>query len=1502
VRILEAESTDLFVGTEAQPLQVVRVRLGGAGQATRRAAVTVQGAGLTTERPGSVERVEPGGEAHVEVGVAFRRGAQPGDVLAAEAVVDADGATDRRPLVLTVEEPGWRLFMVSHFHYDPVWWNTQAAYTETWGTDRRFRSLRQEPGLALVKAHLEIARRDADYKFVLAELDYLKPYWDAFPEDRNYIRQLLSDGRLELMGGTYNEPNTNLTSAETTIRNAIYGVGYQRDVLGGNPQTAWQLDAFGHDPQFPGIMAEAGVSSSSWARGPFHEWGPHWFRGPGAAPPMWMQVAEPPGMQFTSEFDWIAPSGRSLLTSFMPDHYSAGWWMDAAISLEQAESEVHRLFRDLRPEATTKNVLLPVGTDYTPPNRWVTAIHRDWNRRYVWPKFVTAIARDFFDAVRAERRAIGRGFSPQTRDMNPIYTGKDVSFIDTKQAQRVAENVLMSAEKFATIASLFGARYPSEATDKAWRQLLFGAHHDGITGSESDQVYLDLLGGWREAHELGADVLDRSLASLGARIDTNGDGRAVTVFNPLSWSRTDVCRVEIDVPDGRGIELRDERGRAVPVLVEATEPGDTAGGTAGGTDGTARVALRFIAHDVPALGYRTYRAVPNDGFAADGGWRAADGTRIENDAFSIDVDPQRGGAIVRLVERASGRDLLRKGEVGNELRCYREYPMHPLFGEGPWHLTPDGTRWSSVDEPAEVTVERSAIGQRIRVTGPFQGCRRTQEIVLWDGIERVDFATRLDDYSGQDLLFRIRFGAAIEGGMPISEVGNAVIGRGFGFPNEDVGTARYTLDNPAYNWFALGTTARVDLLASPGKRSASRAFSIAEIVTPDAREYDDGVRAVVLALVRAGVTATVGSDTGRRYGTLDVDSNLPDVRVSVGGPADNTFTAALLDAAGGDYASELERQLKERGWARLWVPAARPLVETWRPDADLRGVRELPVLVVAGRDFSATAKALHALADDLGDAIVDVEQPAKLNETTGRVDDFTIGLLNRGNPGFNVEPDGSMYLSLMRSCSGWPSGVWINPPRRTMPDGSNFQFQHWSHTFDYALVAGAGDWRARGIVRGGHEFNNPLTARVLDAHGGPLPATTSFVSVEPTSAVATVLKPAGEPLSRMADPAMDPAAGIALRIYESSGRPTQASVRFFRPLSDTALTNALEEDRRPIRASGDRVAIDLEPFSIATLHARPEAVARADGGDGRAARARESLGPRAELAQPVYADYWLHNKGPAPIGYQPLAVQIRPSILDGPGPFTLPVTVASERTDRPVAGSVSMIVPEGWTADPPERIYRLAPGAHLALDVTVTTPNGAPAGRYFVAARIADEDGQVHEDVVTIDYQPDGNRSHADRDVRLPILSRSIERAIAPAAGETVDTAESEGGPELGGELEAELLDRDVAVDAGRRAEIRVVLRNGVASEIRGEAQLISPHETWPAIRPWTQGFTVAPGAAKTVTFGVEPPLGFAGGTYWALVKLMYFGRLIYTEAISVSLRGQRAPTPARATVAGRAG
>jgi alpha-mannosidase len=1478
MEIVAAESTNLFIGSEESPRQVVRVVLRGApSEAGESVWVSVEGPRLRTAEPLTIGPLAPGEEVRLEVGVGVGAGAAPGETVDAEVVLRGSSDPVRHPFPLTVEEPGWRMFMIAHFHYDPVWWNTQAAYTETWGATIQYRSPFQEPGLALVKSHLDMARRDPDYKFVLAELDYLKPYWDAYPEDRDHIRQLLASDRLEFVGGTYNEPNTNLTSAESTIRNAIYGIGYQRDVLGGAPATAWQLDAFGHDPQFPGIMADAGVSSSSWARGPFHEWGPNWVRGPGRLPFAELADGEHPRMQFPMEFDWIAPSGRALLTSFMADHYSAGWWMDAAPTLEAAEAEVHRLFTELASMAATKNLLLPVGTDYTPPNKWMTAIQRDWNRRYVWPKFISAIPREFFDAVREEQAARGRAFSPQTRDMNPIYTGKDVSFIDTKQAQRIAENTLMSGEKFATIASLLGARFPSEAVDKAWRQLLFGAHHDGITGSESDQVYLDLLGGWREAVELGAGVLDGALGYLGGLIDTAGDGRAVAVFNAMSWPRTDVVRVTIDLPaDGpRGIELWDVSGAAVPFALEA------AGVPEDGKPATATIA--FVARDVPALGYRTFWAVPSSHAIEDSAWRPIDAAAIENDAFDVSVDAGRGGGIVSLVDKRTGKQLVRPGEVANELRAYREYPNHPLFAEGPWHLTPDGRFTSATAFPVDVTVEASPIGQRIRVEGSFDEVRRADEIRLWAGIDRVELTTTLHDYRGHDRLFRVRFPVAVEGGAPVSETGNAVVGRPFGRPNIDTAEVPFTLDHPAFNWFALGATARVALGVDGGSTSqarATRAIGIAEVVVSDDPGHDAAVRDLVVALVRQGVTSTLSRHDGHRYGVLHIDSNLPDVRLAIGGPDENRFVAAVLDEADARYRAELDRQLTDQGWARVWVPEGDDAHQRTEPIPDLRGARELPVLIVAATDRDATVAALAAVTADLDDGVIEVDQPAELDGATGTVEDYTIAVLNRGIPGFNVEADGSMYLSLLRSCSGWPSGVWIDPPRRSTPDGANFQFQHWSHRFEYALAAGAGDWRQAGIVRAGHDYNTPLVGRVLDPHGGSLPATTSFLGVEPASAVVTVLKPAGTAASRMAGMEADPAQGVAVRMYESSGRPTQVSIRSRWPIGEAGTTNVMEEDARPLSPSDTSVDLRLEPYEIATIAATLNATAGERGGTG-------DLAPRGEPAQPVYSDYWLHNKGAAPMGYQAVSVQIKPSFLTGEGPFTVPIVVASERTDEAVAGSVVLNVPPGWEATPSERIYGLAPGAHLAFEATVTPAAGAATGRYFLAARIVDEAGQRHEDVVTVDLRPggDGTAGRPASDQRSAALEWAVERALATAGVEPASGSPNVGARhDPGGELLVGLMSDGITVEPGRAGVLRVSMRNQAASEIRGEAQVLSPLETWRTITPWTQGFTVAPGGETTVDFDVRPPVDVVAGTYWALVKVMYFGRLLYSESVPFTI------------------
>ena len=1439
MRIVSVESTDLFAGTAQRPMQLIRVTLvnEGAGMLATpamSAAISVQGPGVRDPGPFGISDMSPGEQKAFEVPVEIAAPYQPGSTRQVTVTVTSDAGRTQAEAGLTVAEPGWTMWMVSHFHYDPVWWNTQGQFTEA-----RL-SLPDEDGslpdvrsaFELVGAHLDKARRDADYKFVLAEIDYLKPYFDAFPHDREDLRRLMAEGRVEIVGGNYNEPNTNLISAEAIIRNAVYGVGFQRDVFGGDPRSAWMLDAFGHDPGYPGLMAAAGLTSSAWARGPFHQWGPSGADGGDRR------------MQFSTEFEWISPDGGGLLTAYMAHHYGAGWRLHSPPDLVAAELEAYGQFRGLAQVATTRNVLLPVGSDHVIPARWVTDIHRDWNQRYVWPRFVTAIPREFFDAVRAEAGIPGSTawISPQTRDMNPVYTGKDVSYIDTKQGQRAIETAVTEAERLGTLAWLAGAPYPHAALDKAWRILAYGGHHDAITGVESDQVYLDLLGSWREAWELASAARRDAAAYLAG--PAPDPGLAVTIINGLARPRDGMARVTIGVDRGDmgWLELRDDAGRLVPALAEGVRRRD---------DGSlAEVTLTFRARDVPALGTRTYRLQAADTGA--GGWQEADGTAIENDAYLVTADPARGGT-VSVTDKRTGTRVLTG--PGNELVIQDEYAQHPRHGEGPWHLAPKGPGLGSSSVPAVVRAERCPAGSRLVASFSLDGLDVTQETVLWDHAERVEFRTHVDSYSGRDRLLRVGFPADVPGGLPVYQTATAVIGRSFGVVDVDSADHWYTLDNPAYQWFGLGSVARVT-----DRGGLAQAIGVAEVVCPEAPNgLGDPLRDLLVALAAAGVTATCSQADGSRYGAIDVDSNLPDVRIAIGGPEVNPFTAEVLAAAGPGYAKALAARLASAAAARLWVPGSRDRADAFGPDADVRGPGDLPVLVLAG-DLAA---AVAGLTGDLADAVVDAGDPVNGEAgLTGAVPlaDRSVAVLNRGTPGCVVTPDGTLHLSLMRSCSAWPSGIWIDGDCRTAPDGSSFAWQHWSHTFEYALASGPGDWRAAGYSLAAEDYNHDL----LTVPGaGPVagqglePARAGSLSVEPATVTLGALKPRGNPLAAGRTGALTGGDTVTVRLRETSGRPVTARVRF-PGVSAAWLTDLLEEsDGAPLRVEDDAVFVDLPAFGTATAALRAGSRGPAGAGSG------------TEPVQPVYTRYWLHGKGPAPAGNLPVAVHLSPVrvALPIPGPdpgeaaaLTLTVGCGAE----PASGTVELAAPGEVTVTASRDLrYDLAPGGYAAWDLTVRVPPGTAPGRYFVGARIRDDLGHLIEDTAMVAV---GERRWPDPALPAEETLELMQADYAAGAAEA-DVA---------------VLTPGLRLEPGSDGELQVRVTSGLASELRGEAQLVSPFGSWEMLGPWTQGFSVAPGASAVLRFAVHVPLTARHAQSWALVKVMYYGRVRYTEAIPV--------------------
>ncbi len=1461
MRIAGVESTDLFVGTKQRPLQVIRVTVvnDGPGSAAGTAAeVYVRGPGVGNQQPFGITLVNQGAEGTFEVPVEFSVPYQPGSTRRVTVAVQTEAGRSEIEADITAAEPGWTMWMVSHFHYDPVWWNTQGQFTEAKLSlpDENGKLPDMRSAFELVGAHLDKARKDSDYKFVLAEIDYLKPYFDAYPQDRQDLRRLMAEGRVEIVGGNYNEPSTTLICAEAIIRNAVAGIGFQRDVFGGDPKTSWMLDVFGHDPGYPGLMAAAGLTSSAWARGPFHQWGPRGAGGGGIR-----------RMQFSTEFEWISPDGQGLLTHYMAHHYGAGWRLNSLPDLEAAEREAYGQFRELAQVAATRNVMLPVGVDHVIPARWVTDVHRSWNERYVWPRFTTAVPGEFFAAVRAEAGSgsrPGAWITPQTRDMNPIYTGKDVSYIDTKQAQRAIETAVIEAERLATVAWLAGAPFPYAALDKAWRVLAFGAHHDGITGVESDQVYLDMLGSWREAWELGSGARREAVRYLAGAGDGPVHG-TVSVFNGLARPRDGVARVTLDVPDDgtRWLELRDESGQQVRSLAE---------GIRRRPDGSlAEVTLTFGVRDVPALGFGTYALHPAEPTPQTAsGWQdvtAVAGTTIENGVYVVTADPARGGTVT-ILDKRTGASVL--AGPGNELVLQEEYAQHPRHNEGPWHLSPKGPGQGSASVPAQVRSERCAIGARLVASFTLEGLEVVQETLLWEDAQRVEFRTHVAGIDGHDRLLRVRFPADVPGGLPVYQTATAVIGRSFGVVDVDSADHWYTRDCAAQQWFGLSSVARVRT-SGPGGLSA--ALGVAEVVCPDDPDGLRGpVRDLVAALASTGVTATCSQADGPRYGANDADSNLPDARIGIGGPDVNSFTAEVLSAAGPGYAKELAARLAGGSGgraARLWVPSGRDREDAFGPDPDLRGPADLPVLIVAGTGPGELAAAVAALAEDLADALVDAGDRVDDDDGAGpagaagseALADRSVAVLNRGTPGCVVTPDGTLHVSLMRSCSAWPSGIWIDGDRRTAPDGSSFAWQHWSHTFEYALASGAGDWRAAGFVANAEDYNHDLIAV---AAGGPQPmAGASLLTVEPANVTLSALKPRGNPLASGRAPAGGGDA-VTVRLRETSGRATTARVRLASAVAgvwQARLTDLLEESdgaALPVSDPGDgSVYVDMPAFGTVTLVARTSP---------RGAPADRGAAPSAEPVQPVYARYWLHGKGPAPAGNVPVAAHFSPTrvALAGPGEtamLTLTVGCGAE----PAAGTVELVIPAGLTVTTERDLrYELAPGGYAAWDVAVRADQGSAPGRSFVAARIRDGLGHLLEDTAMVAV---GER-------RWPDPALPPEEALELMQADYAATA---------AEVDVTVLTPELRVAPGGQGRLRVSITSALACELHGEAQLVSPFGTWDMLGPRTAAFSVAPRESAVLDFDLTAPwTARPGSRWWALVKVMYYGRVRYTEAVGV--------------------
>ncbi len=155
----------------------------------------------------------------------------------------------------TLQQP--TLYVIPHTHWEGAVFETREEYLQE--------------GLPNIVQALHLLRTFPDYRFVLDQAAYVKPFLERYPQDSAEFRRYVSEGRLQIVGGTDVMLDVNIPSGESWIRQVLYGKDYFRKALNVDVSTGWGLDTFGHHAQMPQLLNLAGFKSYWFQRGPHND-------------------------------------------------------------------------------------------------------------------------------------------------------------------------------------------------------------------------------------------------------------------------------------------------------------------------------------------------------------------------------------------------------------------------------------------------------------------------------------------------------------------------------------------------------------------------------------------------------------------------------------------------------------------------------------------------------------------------------------------------------------------------------------------------------------------------------------------------------------------------------------------------------------------------------------------------------------------------------------------------------------------------------------------------------------------------------------------------------------------------------------------------------------------------------------------------------------------------------------------------------------------------------
>ena len=622
-----------------------------------------------------------------------------------------------------------RIQMLGHAHLDLAWlWTV----SETWEVAQRtFESV------------LRLQQEFPDLTFchstpaLYAWIEQHRP--DLFAA----IQQQIAANRWEVVGGMWVEPDVNLISGESLVRQVLYAQRYVLEKFGQLTTVAWLPDSFGFCWQLPQILKQGGIEY-------FVTQKLHWND----------TTKFPYGV-----FWWRSPDGTKIFSLMSPPN-TTGVMDTNAIAMAS-------YVVDWETQTNLKDAFwLPgVGDHGGGPTRDMLHVAKRWQQSPLFPRLEFTTAERYLLGVR-HGESVGKT-EVEKQDTKDIPVWNDELYLefhrgcytthaDQKRWNRRCEGLLYQAELFASLATLTaGVTYPKVQLEEAWKKVLFNQFHDILPGTSIPEVFAEANLAWQEVEQVGLEILEESLKVIASQIalplPPQPDAQPIIVFNSLNWQRSEFVAVSLPPSDESSWQVYDLVGQRLP-----SQRGEES-------------TLLFLAKDIPSVGYRVFWLCRcRDELGKDKECVASTSEEnwvLENEYLRVVVDPNTGD-LSRVFDKIHQREVL--SGAGNQLQAFQDKGQY----WDAWNIDPDYTQHPL--PPTQLKsiqwLERGIVRSRLRVIRQLGESEFCQDYSLSDGSPILKIATTVD-WQERHVLVKAAFPLNLEANYGTYEIACGAIQR-----------------------------------------------------------------------------------------------------------------------------------------------------------------------------------------------------------------------------------------------------------------------------------------------------------------------------------------------------------------------------------------------------------------------------------------------------------------------------------------------------------------------------------------------------------------------------------------------------------------------------------------------------------------------------------------------------------------------------------------------------